>query len=165
MLGRLFLAFTVFTLVEIAILVQVGQLIGLWPTLASVIVTAYLGAVLTRKEGTRVMTKIQKDLQAFRLPADAAVDGALILVAGAFLLTPGILTDAGGFLLLIPVTRAPFRRILKSWLAKRIKTSNIQMGFPMGPGGSVRREAVDITERKAEDVRVVQVEPPSSEPI
>lgn len=163
MLGRLFLAFTVFTLVEIAILVQVGQWIGMWPTLATVIVTAYLGAVLTRKEGLRVMTRIQKDLQAFRLPADAAVDGALILVAGAFLLTPGILTDAGGFLLLIPVTRAPFRRVLKAWLAKRIKTSTIQMGFPGSPGGTVRREAVDITDIKAEEVRVVQIDPPPTE--
>ena len=153
MLGKLFLAFTIVTLVELGLLIQVGQWIGLWPTLALVIVTAYLGAQLARREGTRVVQRIQADLNTMKLPADAALDGAFVLVSAAFLLTPGVLTDIAGFVLLIPVTRAPFHRLAKAKLAKAIAegTIKVQKKYAQAPpraprpGETVRREAVDVS--------------------
>ncbi len=90
---------------EIAIFIKVGSLIGLWPTLASIVATAILGVALLRRQGLATLAKAQQSLDQGGIPLDAMFHGILLLIAGALLLTPGFLTDALGFLLLVPAVR------------------------------------------------------------
>jgi UPF0716 protein FxsA len=116
MMGRLLALFIGVPMVEMVLLIQLGQLVGLWPTLALIVVTGMLGAALARREGLRVWRDVQREMQAGRMPTASLVDGLLILVAGAVLLTPGLLTDAVGFFLLIPGGRRVVRRFVSSRL-------------------------------------------------
>ena len=109
---RLLLLFTVVPLVELFLLVKLGTVVGVGPTVGLVIFTGVLGAWLARQQGLGVLRRLRADLEAGRLPAGALIDGLLILVAGAVLLTPGLLTDALGFVLLVPPSRAAVRRIV-----------------------------------------------------
>ena len=98
----LFLLFLLTPLIEIAVFIEVGSLIGLWPTLGVVVLTAVLGAALWRAQGLSTWARAQETLRAGELPVREVTDGAFLLVAGALLLTPGLVTDAIGFLLLVP---------------------------------------------------------------
>lgn len=139
MFARLLLLFIVVPLVELALLIQVGQVIGLGPTILLVLVTGVAGAALARREGVRTLTAIQRELAQGRLPGRALLDGAAILVGGAFLLTPGILTDLVGISLLLPVTRRWFGDRIKGWLQRQMAAGRVQwtvvtpgMGWPGG---------------------------------
>jgi UPF0716 protein FxsA len=125
MFFRLLLLFTVVPLVELGLLIELGRVIGLAPTIAIVVLTGFAGAALARWQGLATLRKVQTDMAQGRVPGEALVDGLLILVAGAVLLTPGLLTDALGFLLLIPPTRAVVRRSLVNTFKGRV-----QMGGP-----------------------------------
>lgn len=100
------LAFIAVPLIEIALFIQVGGAIGLWPTLAIVILTALLGTALLRQQGLQELDKLRAALAGRGDPAEPLVHGAMILFAGALLLTPGFFTDAVGFALLLPPVRA-----------------------------------------------------------
>ncbi len=126
MLFRLLLLFTVVPLIELALLIKIGERIGAWTTVGLVLLTGLVGAALARHEGWRTWTAIQHDLAAGRLPGDRIVDGLLILVAGVLLVTPGVMTDVVGLLLLFPLTRWQVRRYLKRRLEARMVV--------MGPG-------------------------------
>jgi len=115
LLARLLILFTVVPLVELALLLWIGSLTGWRLTLLLVLLTGIVGAGLARHQGIRCWLRVQQQLRAGQLPADPLVDGLMILVAGALLVTPGVLTDLFGFGLLLP----PFRRILKRWLSRR----------------------------------------------
>lgn len=115
----LFLLFTAIPLVELWLLVVLGRRVGLLPTIALVLFTGALGAYLARTQGLQTLGRIREELDAGRMPAAALLDGLLILVAGAVLLTPGLLTDVFGFSLLLPATRNGLRRALGGWLKKR----------------------------------------------
>lgn len=117
MFARLLFLFIALPLVEIAILVKMGEVLGFWNTIAIVILTGILGASLARYQGFMVYNKIQQELQAGRVPAGELVDGLLILVGGVVLLTPGLITDISGFLLLVPW----FRKIVKRWLQHKFE--------------------------------------------
>jgi UPF0716 protein FxsA len=136
-LGRLALLFVLVPVIELMLLIRMGQWIGLWPTVAFVILTGWAGAFLARLEGTRVMGQFQQELLAGRVPGQAILDGACVLVGGAFLLAPGVLTDVTGLALLFP----PTRRLIQRWLRKRIErgiaSGQIRV-MTMTPG--VRRE-------------------------
>ncbi len=122
---RLLLLFTVVPLVELFLLIRIGEAIGLVRTVAIVLGTGILGAWLTRLQGLRVLARIRSDLAAGRMPTDSLIDGLLILVAGLVLITPGLLTDMTGFFLLVPTSRA--------WLRRRIAAAfraQIQIGRP-----------------------------------
>ena len=119
MLFKLILLFTITPIIELAILIKLGQEIGLWQTLAIVIATGILGASLAKWQGWGVIRRIRADLENGRMPAQALFDGLLILIGGALLLTPGIITDLLGFFLLIP----PSRRLAKAYLSRRFKKS------------------------------------------
>ncbi|KPJ61133.1 MAG: hypothetical protein AMS15_06115 [Planctomycetes bacterium DG_23] len=119
MFFKLILLFTITPIVELAILIKLGQEIGLLPTLAIVIATGILGASLAKWQGWGVIRRIREDLENARMPAQALFDGLLILVGGALLLTPGIITDLAGFFLLIP----PGRRLVQTYLKRRFKKS------------------------------------------
>ncbi len=113
----LLLLFIVVPFVELALLLKLADLTSWWHTLLLVIVTGIVGTWLARSQGLRTYSKIQQSLAEGQMPADSLLDAAMILVAGALLLTPGILTDLFGFSLLFPPTRRFYRR----WLVKRFK--------------------------------------------
>jgi UPF0716 protein FxsA len=109
---RLLALFILLPLVELAILIQVGQWIGVLWTLALVVATGFLGAALARRHGVRAWIAIRDELRAGRMPAAALADGLLILIGGIVLLTPGLLTDLFGFAMLIPASRNALKKAL-----------------------------------------------------
>lgn len=113
MFFRLLILFTLVPLLELYLLIEVGDVIGIWPTVALVVFTGALGAFLTRLEGLRVLRQVQLEFREGRVPTAALLDGLLVVVAGAVLLTPGLITDAFGFFLLFP----PGRRLVRETLA------------------------------------------------
>jgi len=136
----LFLTFLVVPVLEIWVLIQVGQVIGGWPTVAVLLADSLLGAWIVRREGRRAWRNLQGALQSGRMPDRELADGALVLVGGTLLLTPGFLSDVLGFLCLLPFTRPMVRR-LGSWLlARRIRTlvarnaGGAGLGSPFGAG-------------------------------
>lgn len=125
MFTRLALLFVVVPLVELALLIQVGQWAGLLPTVLLVLGTGIAGAALARREGLRTLASIQESLAAGQLPGTALMDGAAILFGGALLLTPGILTDVVGFSLLAPPTRRWFSRRLRGWFERQLASGTV----------------------------------------
>lgn len=117
MLGRLILLFTLVPFVELALLIWIGRRIGPLPTFALVVATGVLGASLARHQGLATWARFRRALEQGRLPGTELVEGLLILIAGAVLLTPGVLTDLVGFLLLTP----PARRFLVRWAEPRLR--------------------------------------------
>ena len=120
----LFLAFVAVPLIEIALFIQVGGAIGLWPTLGVVVLTAMLGTWLVRTQGAMAMGQLRTSFSTLNDPTEPLAHGAMILVAGALLLTPGFFTDAVGFALLMP----PVRHAVFQYLRKRIKVQQFEMG-------------------------------------
>ena len=118
---RLLLLFTIVPLVELFLLVKLGTVVGVGPTVALVIFTGVLGAWLARQQGLGVLRRLSEDLAEGRLPAEALIDGLLILIAGAVLLTPGLLTDVLGFLLLVPQSRAVVRKAAVERFGRRFE--------------------------------------------
>lgn len=104
-------------LLDLMLLVLVADFLGLVPTVALVVLTALLGMLFVRAEGRHTLRKIQEKTARGELPTDELLDGGLLLVAGALLLTPGLVTDALGFVLVIPVTRYPVRLAVKKYVA------------------------------------------------
>ena len=120
----LFIAFLTVPLIEIALFIQVGGLIGLWPTLGIVILTAILGTYLVRQQGRLAMGNLRSSFSRLEDPSEPLAHGAMILVSGALLLTPGFFTDAVGFALLMP----PVRAAVFAWLRKRVVVQRFEMG-------------------------------------
>lgn len=112
----LFIILIVVPIIEIALFIKVGGAIGLWPTLGTVVLTAVVGSMLLRAQGIATLTKLQSSLKTGANPMDPIANGALILVAGVVLLTPGFFTDAVGFALLVP----PIRIVVIKWISSRI---------------------------------------------
>jgi UPF0716 protein FxsA len=107
-----FLLFVVLPLIEVLLLIWIGTQIGFWPTIAIVLVTGILGAALAKQQGPRAWREIGTAWQEGRIPGRELVAGALFLVGAAFLLTPGVLTDATGFLLMVPYVRSTAARVV-----------------------------------------------------
>jgi len=121
----LLMSIVVLPILEIYILIESGRLIGVWPTVLLVIVTGIAGSWLMRHQGLELLRRIQMELAAGRLPAGALLDGALILVGGVLLLTPGFCTDLTGFTMLVPTSRRLWRKGLELWLAKQMATGRL----------------------------------------
>lgn len=129
----LFLALLIVPLIEIGLFIEVGGLIGLWPTLAVVVLTALLGTVLLRAQGLAALAELRGRIERGQDPSATLAHGAMILVAGVVLLTPGFFTDAIGFLLLIPPVRAAIIRRAAHRVV--IHAMNARTGGPgTGPG-------------------------------
>jgi UPF0716 protein FxsA len=126
----LFVAFLMVPIVEIALFIQVGGAIGLWPTLAIVVLTAVLGTWLVRTQGRMALGQLQSSFSNLGDPTEPLAHGAMILVAGALLLTPGFFTDAIGFALLVPAVRMAVLRYVRS----KVKVTEFKMGAGMGAG-------------------------------
>ncbi|HEX9887114.1 MAG TPA: FxsA family protein [Longimicrobiales bacterium] len=136
MLGRLALLFVVIPLIELAILIQLGQVVGFLPTFSLVILTGVVGAILARAEGFRTFLAFQREVARGRLPGQPLQDALAVLVGGAFLLTPGILTDVAGFALLLPPSRRWIQRRVRGWVLRQVNAGqlNVHLWTPGRPG-------------------------------
>ena len=141
----LFLAFLSVPLIEIALFIQVGGFIGLWPTLGIVVLTAVLGTWLVRTQGAMAINRIRDTFSELNDPTEPLAHGAMILVAGVLLLTPGFFTDAVGFALLMP----PVRLAVFQYLRKRVTIQRFEMGgrsqqrHPQRPAGPLSNDVID----------------------
>lgn len=154
MLGWVLLAFVTIPVVELLLLIELGERLGLAPTLAIVLATGLIGGVLARWQGTEALRDVQRALATGRAPGREVGAGALFLVGAALLLTPGVLTDIAGFALMVP----PLRRGLAGWLIHRARESDrVHVHVHTGgfPGGGVvrRREEGDVVDLDASQVR------------
>ncbi len=142
----LFVLFVAVPLIEIALFIKVGGLIGLWPTLAIVVITAFIGTVLMRAQGANALMRLRQSMERLEDPSEPLADGAMIIFAGALLLTPGFFTDAIGLLLLLPsVRRAVFRH-----LKARVHVQGFTVSSGPGPGPF---ENDDIIDAEYEEIR------------
>ena len=153
----LFLAFLAVPLIEIALFIQVGSAIGLFPTLAVVVLTAVLGTWLVRSQGIMAMGNLRSSFSKLDDPTEPLAHGAMILLAGALLLTPGFFTDAVGFSLLMP----PVRKSVFEYLRKRVHVQRFDMG-PQGPTTRHNPGRADVIDGEYEvvDEEFPEVDPP-----
>lgn len=107
----LILIFIAVPVIELALLIQLGSWLGFWPTIGLIVLTAFIGTAVLRQQGLETMNRMSAEMSRGEPPVEPLIDGVFIVVAGAFLLTPGVLTDAVGLLLLIP----PIRRVIRRW--------------------------------------------------
>jgi UPF0716 protein FxsA len=132
--------FVVVPLVEIYVIIQVGQAIGAWWTILLLVLDSVFGTWLVRREGGRAWEALRTALNSGRMPARELADGALILIGGTLMLAPGFVTDAFGILMILPLTRPLFRRALTGIVANRL----VVMGPVPGQGrGTARRPGPD----------------------
>jgi UPF0716 protein FxsA len=119
MFFRLLLLFIVLPMVELGLLIEIGRRIGFWPTIGIVVATGILGSTLARWQGFAVWQQFNQRLQQGQLPGKELVDGLIILVSAALLLTPGVITDVLGVIGLLPLTRALIRRGVLGYLGRQ----------------------------------------------
>ncbi|MDG5815191.1 FxsA family protein [Chitinispirillales bacterium ANBcel5] len=124
---RLLLLFTIFPLIELALLIYIGGLIGALNTILIVIATAFIGAALAKAEGLSTLLKIRTSMAKGQIPAEEILDGFLILIAAVVLITPGLITDLLGFGLLIRPTRKLFKRYLKKTIKRKIDKGSMEI--------------------------------------
>lgn len=134
MLLRLILLMTVVPAVELYLLMQLADLMGILETVVLILVTGSVGATLAKREGLGVLSQLQADLKKGLPPAERLVEGLLVLVGGTLLITPGVLTDVAGFALIFPFTRRWLAPRVKRWAAARFKVQAFGAGASMGPG-------------------------------
>jgi UPF0716 protein FxsA len=128
----LLVAFLLMPVIEIAVIIQVGQQIGVGWTVALLLGMSVLGAWLVKREGRRAWLDLQRAIETGTPPGRELVDAALILIGGTLLLTPGFVTDVFGFLLVLPMTRPIVRRAAQAWWARRATTYIVNSGRPGG---------------------------------
>ena len=153
-------AFVVVPLAEIYLLVQLGQVIGAWWTILVLVASGVLGSLLVRREGGRTWQALQAALSSHRMPATELADGALVLIGGTLLLTPGFLTDAVGLFCILPFTRPLARRVLARVITRRLARRSPTTGplgplgplFGPGPGGAAGPAAGPAQGRAKRDV-------------
>jgi len=132
----LLILFIAIPLAEIATFIQIGGIIGLWPTLGTVVVTALIGSALLRQQGLAALSRVQAAVNRNVFPGDALFDGACLILAGALLLTPGFLTDAVGFALFVPGVRQALGSMILKNVMVRMSQSGVRYGRAGGPGGA-----------------------------
>jgi UPF0716 protein FxsA len=125
-LTSLLAAFIILPVQELTVLFKVHESMGLGNTLAIVIFTGVAGAFLAKAQGILVMARIRRDLAEGRMPAPQLMDGMMILIAGVLLITPGLITDATGFLLLVPAVRAAIRVWLRQKLEEKLRNGSVE---------------------------------------
>ncbi len=187
----LLIAFIVVPVVELAVIIKVGQWIGLWPTLFLLLASAVLGTMLLRSQGRAVWERFNKALAERRAPHREVFDGAMVIVGGTLLLTPGFITDIFGMLLLIPPSRNAIRGLsgklffgrylfagkAAGWSYNRVRdrrggaANGAGPGAPPPPGGAPPRRprpsrAFDVegTAQEIRDESLIEPPPPSTDP-
>lgn len=147
---RLALVFILWPIVELALLIRIGQATSVGTAIAIVILTGVVGAALARREGVKTYYRIRDELAAGRLPGDQLIDALLILVAGALLITPGLISDGVGIALLIP----PVRRFARNYLKRRFRDRFTIMHFGQPGGAGSDDDFVDVQAREVDRKRV-----------
>ena len=133
MLVKLLLLFLIIPMVELFFLIEIGKAIGTLEVILLTIATGIAGAALAKYQGLSILRKIQKEMAEGRIPAANLIDGLMILIGGILLLTPGVLTDAIGFLCLIPWTRVLMKRLLTRWMISKIQKDQIHIHIDHPP--------------------------------
>jgi UPF0716 protein FxsA len=152
--GLLVIVFIVVPIVELYAIIQVGQLIGVWPTLALLLADAVLGALLLRHQGRGAWRRFNQALAERRFPGREVADGLMIAIGGTLLLTPGFVTDIFGFLLLIPPTRALARRLMRGYVGRRfviVGAGAPRRSAPPRPGSAGRPYDFDGTAEEIDE--------------
>ncbi len=127
MFFKLTLLFTLGPLLEIYVLIEIGRLIGAVETVALVVLTGIVGAALAKTQGLLILRRIQAELHQGELPGDELFNGLCVLVGGAFLITPGIISDVLGFLLIVPASRTVFRELIKRKVNRMLQDGTFQI--------------------------------------
>ena len=117
---KLFLLFTLVSILELAVIIEVGSRLGVMVTILLILFTAVFGAYFAQTQGWQILIRLQTELNAGQLPSNTLIEGLLILIGGVLLLTPGFITDTLGFLLILPPTRKRFREKLKAYFRNRL---------------------------------------------
>jgi UPF0716 protein FxsA len=138
--GLLFLAFLIVPIIEIYVLIQVGQVIGPWWTILLLIADSIFGSWLLRREGAKAWQALRVALTQGRMPARELADGALIVLGGALMISPGFVTDAFGLFAILPFTRPLGRRLLARFVSRRLTV------IPPGGPGNARRPGPDVVQ-------------------
>lgn len=122
---KLLIIFVFVPVMELYILIDAGRMIGIGATVGLIMLTGVAGAWLARSQGLEILRRIQQETANGQMPARTLIDGALILVGGLLLLTPGFFTDALGFSFLVPITRELWRKGLSAWLEKQVRQGSV----------------------------------------
>jgi UPF0716 protein FxsA len=124
---KLAVIFITIPLIELAVLVWLGTVLGFWPTIALVILTGIAGAALAKLAGVHVVLQIKREVLAGRMPVGHMLDGVLVLIGGLVLLTPGLLTDVFGFALLVPWSRRRVREAVRRRLERMVESRRVEI--------------------------------------
>jgi UPF0716 protein FxsA len=124
---RLLILFTLVPILELYVLLEIGSLIGTMATVALIFMTGIAGAYLARVQGFSLVNKIQSEMNQGRVPKGELLNGAMILVGGVLLLTPGFCTDLLGFSLLVPLTRDLYKGFIRRWMEKMMASGQINI--------------------------------------
>ncbi|MCK4537114.1 MAG: membrane protein FxsA [Desulfuromonadales bacterium] len=124
---RLLILFTCIPLLELYVLIEAGRQIGLFSTILLILLTGVAGAWLARTQGVEIVRRIQIEMEQGRMPGEVLLDGAMILVGGLLLLTPGFCTDLVGFTFLAPFSRNFWRGVLSRWVQRNIEQGSIHI--------------------------------------
>jgi UPF0716 protein FxsA len=145
--------FIVVPIAELYVIIRVGELIGVWPTLALLLADALLGALLLRHQGRGAWRRFNAALSERRFPGREVADGLMIAVGATLLLTPGFITDVFGFILLFPPTRAIVRRLTRAYFGRRFVVIGMasQAGRAASGRGTGRSYDFDATAQEVED--------------
>ncbi|MCK5482299.1 MAG: FxsA family protein [Gemmatimonadetes bacterium] len=157
---RLILLFTLLPLAELSLLLRIGGWLGTGPTVGLVIVTGIVGAWLARREGIRTWGRVQADLAAGRMPGEELLHALLVFIAGVVLVTPGVLTDAAGLLLLVRPAREAIARRIRKRLSGQVQLQTVGFGggtSDWNEGGDPMRSAGD-PESDRSGGRVIEVQ-------
>jgi UPF0716 protein FxsA len=146
--------FIVVPIVELYVIVQIGQAIGLVPTLLLLLADAVLGSLLLRQQGRGAWRRFNAALQERRFPGREVADGLMIAVGGTLLLTPGFITDIVGLILLVPPSRAFVRRLMRAYVGRRFLVVGLgdRAMRSQGPGGPAGPERSYDYEGTAEEI-------------
>ncbi len=126
-LSYLIVLFIGLPILELVLLFELHGVVGFMPTVLLVFLTGIAGAALVRRQGIAILSKIQQEMARGNVPAPQMIDGVMVLVAGALLVTPGLITDVSGFLLLVPFVRKQIRRWLKKKLEEQVRGGYVQV--------------------------------------
>jgi len=168
-LGKLLLLFTVIPVVELYLLITIGQHVGAGPTIALVLGTGFLGAWLARREGSRVLRSWQASLARGEIPKEGVISSVLVVVGGVLLVTPGVVTDVTGLVLLLPWTRRWVANMIRQRLEQRLGVQGIVGdpsmfvgtgdAFDVDDGAGPRRPVIDVDVVEAPPERAEAREP------
>ena len=132
-MGKLFLLFAILPIIEITVLMSVGEQIGGWNTVAIVIITALAGSYLVRQQGLSTLLHAQQKMQTGNIPGQELAEGLLLVIAGVLLVTPGFITDGLGFLLCLPMTRPVIAKSLLKHLSVQVVNQSLNGQFYRQP--------------------------------